>query len=339
VFAGALSEIARQDPKVVAITAAMLEGTSLTKFQKEFPERTFDVGIAEAHAVISAAGMACDGLRPFACIYSTFLQRAFDPIMHDVAIQNLPVVFSLDRAGLVGADGPTHHGVFDFAYMRTIPNMVVMAPKDASELRHMTATAHQYTDGPIVIRFPRGKAAADQDLTEPLRALEIGKGEILREGRDVCLIGIGIMTKSAIAAADLLAKEGINVGVANARFIKPLDCDLMRDLCSKYATLITIEDHARMGGFGSAVNEALADMEISMHATVLGIPDHFISHGTQASLYDQCGLSPEAIAETVREKLEAKREAPTEANGKTAELGKPSEPGDAQHSAPEKATA
>jgi 1-deoxy-D-xylulose-5-phosphate synthase len=309
VFVDTLRECAREDDKLVAITAAMLEGTALTRFEEEFPERTFDVGIAEAHAVMSAAGMACDGLNPWVCIYSTFLQRAIDSVIHDVGIQDLPVKFSLDRGGLVGADGPTHHGVFDFAYMRMIPGIVVMAPMDAAELRHMTYTAHRYMAGPISLRFARGKAEATANLEEPLRELPIGKGEVLREGGDACLIGIGSMTLHALRAAELLATEGVEVGVVNARFVKPLDTELLARLAAQYPVLITVEDHVRMGGFGSAVNEALAEMGAAQHAVVLGVPDRFISHGAQDRLYHECGLSPEAIAQTVRDQLQA-RDAP-----------------------------
>jgi 1-deoxy-D-xylulose-5-phosphate synthase len=300
VFVDALAEIARDDSKVVAISAAMLEGTALTGFQEQFPDRTYDVGIAEEHAVISAAGMACEGLRPFVCIYSTFLQRAIDPIIHDVAIQHLPVVFSLDRAGLVGADGPTHHGVFDLSYLRMIPGMVLMAPKDARELRHMTFTAHQYKDGPIALRFPRGKATGDFDAKEPMKALPIGKGEILREGEGVCLIGIGNMAAEAEKAAKLLEGEGLRVGVVNARFVKPLDRQLLADIASRYPHLITIEDNVKAGGFGSAVNEALLELGIPRQAMVLGVPDEFITHGSQDKLHDLCGISAAAIAEKVR---------------------------------------
>jgi 1-deoxy-D-xylulose-5-phosphate synthase len=307
VFVSALGEIARKDERVVAISAAMLEGTSLTAFEKEFPDRTYDVGIAEMHAVLSAAGMACDGLRPFACIYSTFLQRAFDPLIHDVGIQNLPVVFALDRAGLVGADGPTHHGVFDLAYLRIIPNFVVMAPMDEGELRDMTWTAYRHETGPIALRFPRGKATGAIDLTAPMRELEIGRGVELRRGEDLCLIGIGNMTVGALAAADLLAEDGIGVGVVNARFVKPLDRDLLDDLARRYKRLVTIEDHVRMGGFGSAVNEALIEMGAGRTATVLGVPDKFINHGGQDSLYRQCGIAPESIVETARAMLGAAR--------------------------------
>lgn len=303
VFVDALRECARDDAKLVAITAAMLEGTALTRFESEFPERVFDVGIAEAHGVMSAAGMACDGLEPWVCIYSTFLQRAIDSVLHDVCIQDLPVRFSLDRAGLVGADGPTHHGVFDFAYMRMIPNMVVMAPMDAAELRHMTWTAHKYDKGPITVRFSRGKADPGLNLEEPLRELPIGKGEMLRAGRDACLIGIGNMVVNAVKAAELLAADGIEVGVMNARFVKPLDAELIGRVAAEYPLLVTIEDHARMGGFGSAVNEALADMNADKHALVLGVPDVFVSHGSPDILLHECGLSPEAIAKTVRERI------------------------------------
>lgn len=303
VFVEALSEIAKDDPKVVAISAAMLEGTGLTGFQEKFPDRTFDVGIAEEHAVISAAGMACDGLRPYVCIYSTFLQRAIDPIVHDVAIQHLPVVFSLDRAGLVGADGPTHHGVFDLTYLRMIPGMVVMAPKDARELRHMTLTAHRHTSGPIALRFPRGKAAGDFLASEPMQAIAIGKGEILREGEGVCLIGIGNMAAEAEKAAAILEKEGVQVGVMNARFVKPLDRELIAEAAARYPHLITIEDNVKAGGFGSAVNEALLEMGAARQAHILGVPDDFITHGSQDKLYDLCGISAKAIAAKARELL------------------------------------
>ncbi len=305
VFVDALREIAREDKRVVAISAAMLEGTSLTRFESEFPTRTFDVGIAEEHAVISAAGMACDGLRPWVCIYSTFLQRAIDPIVHDVALQHLPVVFSLDRAGLVGADGPTHHGVFDLAYLRMIPGMVVMAPMDARELRDMTFTAAKHEGGPIALRFPRGKASPGAILDEPPRILPIGKGEILSEGEKVCLIGIGNLVEHAVKAAQMLAEDGIQVGVVNARFVKPLDTELLSDLSKHYTHLITIEDHVKMGGFGSAVNEALVEMKSPARATILGVPDEFITHGSQDRLYHECGLSPAAIAETARAVLKS----------------------------------
>lgn len=303
VFVDALREIAREDEKLVAITAAMLEGTSLTRFEKEFPQRTYDVGIAEEHAVIFAAGLACEGIKPWACIYSTFLQRAIDPIIHDVALQHLPVKFSLDRAGLVGADGPTHHGVFDVTYLRMIPDMVIMAPKDASELRHMAYTAHMYNAGPVAVRFPRGKASEGLDLKEPLRQFPLGKAEVLAEGDKVCLIALGSMVENAAKAAAELAEEGVRAGLVNARFVKPLDTALLAELHARYEKLITIEDNVRAGGFGSAVNEAFEEMGLVPKAKILAIPDRFIDHGAQDRLYHECGLSPAAIAETARQAL------------------------------------
>ena len=303
IFVEALREEARRDPRLVAITAAMLEGTGLVKFHEEFPARTFDVGIAEEHAVISAAGMACDGLRPVVCIYSTFLQRAFDPIIHDVALQHLPVVFSLDRGGLVGSDGPTHHGVFDLGYLRMIPNMIVMAPMDGAELRDMTHTALAYETGPIALRFPRGSAAADQDLSAPPRLLEIGRGELLREGEDLCLVGIGSMTLHALEAASILQAEGVQAAVVNARFVKPLDRELLSRMAGRCGLIVTVEDNVLMGGFGSAVLELAAAEGWDARIVTLGLPDAFVEHGAQTSLYDKYGLSPRKIAARVRELL------------------------------------
>lgn len=303
VFAETLIELARKDPRIVAVTAAMLEGTALVRFEKVFPERTLDVGIAEEHAVIAAAGMACDGLRPFVCIYSTFLQRSIDSLIHDVALQNLPVVFALDRAGLVGADGPTHHGVFDLTYLRMIPGMVVMAPKDAMELRRMIRAAHEYDEGPVAIRFPRGTALGKSGLGKRVKPLAIGRGEILAEGGEVCLIAIGNMVSQAKDAAQLLAAEKIRVGVVNARFVKPLDRDLLAKLCKTYRHLITIEDNVKAGGFGSGVNEALEEMGIAQRAHILAIPDRFVPQGKMDSLYDQCGISAPAISQTVKSLL------------------------------------
>lgn len=300
-FVEALRAEARLNERIVTLTAAMLEGTGLVKFQEEFPERTYDVGIAEEHAIIQAAGMACSGLRPYVCIYSSFMQRGIDMIMHDVALQDLPVVFSLDRAGLVGADGPTHHGVFDLTYLRMIPKMIVMAPRNGTELRDMTHTSAVYEGKcPIAIRFPRGASDEEIDTASPPTTLEIGKGEWLRQGRDVCLVGIGNMTEHALAAADILEAEGIRPGVINARFVKPLDRELLVEAAGQYACLITVEDNAAAGGFGSAVLELMAAEGISVRVINLGIPDRFIEHGTQESLYHQVGLSPEAIAGKVR---------------------------------------
>ena len=304
-FAETLREGARRDKRIVAITAAMLEGTGLKDFQKEFPTRTFDVGIAEEHAAVFAAGMACDGLRPVVCLYSSFMQRAFDCLIHDIALQNLPVVLALDRAGLVGADGPTHHGVFDLSFLRIIPNLVVMAPMNGAEMRNMTHTALLYEDGPIALRFPRANAEAGVELEEAPRRIEIGKGETLREGEDVCLIGIGTMAEHALQAADLLEAEGTRVGAINARFIKPLDRELLLDAARRYSCLITVEDNVIAGGFGSAVGELLALEGVEVRLIQLGLPDRFVEHGTQNQLYDKYGLSPEGIAAKVRELLGA----------------------------------
>ncbi len=303
IFVDALIEEARRDKRIVAVTAAMLEGTGLVKFQEEFPQRTFDVGIAEEHAVIQAAGMACEGSRPVVCIYSTFLQRAIDMIMHDVALQHLPVIFSLDRGGIVGADGPTHHGLFDITYLRMIPEIVVMAPMDGKELRDMTHTAALYEDGPTAIRFPRAQVTPDDDLTSPAEQLPIGKGEVLREGEEICLVGIGTMTQHALAAAHLLEEEGIQVGVINARFIKPLDAELLLDAAKKYSCLITIEDHVVTGGFGSSILELLASAGVMRRVIPLGFPDKYIEHGGLNSLFHKYGLSAEAIAAKVKETL------------------------------------
>ncbi|MEN6627120.1 MAG: 1-deoxy-D-xylulose-5-phosphate synthase [Candidatus Sumerlaeia bacterium] len=307
IFAQSLIAEARRDERLVAVTAAMLEGTGLARFKEQFPERTYDVGIAEEHAVIAAAGMACEGLRPVVCIYSTFMQRAYDQIIHDVALQKLPVVFSLDRGGLVGSDGPTHHGVFDLSYLRMIPNMVVMAPRDGSELRDMTHTACLYEDGPISIRFPRGSAAEDVDMDAPSNRLEIGRGETLREGEDVCLVGIGNMVGHALEAAKLLDAEGISCGVINARFVKPLDRELLCDAARRHGCLVTVEDNVAAGGFGSAVMEMLAAENIDARVVILGLPDQFIEHGKQSSLYEKYGLSPSRIAETVRAEMKTLR--------------------------------
>lgn len=298
-FARCMSEQAARDSRVVAITAAMLEGTGLVSFQKQFPERTIDVGIAEGHAVCSAAGMACGGLRPVCAIYSTFLQRAFDQIYHDVALQHLPVVFAIDRAGLVGADGPTHHGTLDIAYLRPIPGMWMMAPKDEGELRQMLHTALQREDGPSAIRFPRGSGTG-ADMTTPLEGLEPGRAEVLREGADTTIVAIGPMVATAMEAAELLAQRGLDVGVVNARWIKPLDRDLIADLASRHRFLFTLEEHQVQGGVGAAVCEELA---LSGHYNTvnipLGLPDRFIEHGTRESLLAKCGLDAEGVAQRV----------------------------------------
>jgi len=297
VFAETLIGLARNNPKVVGITAAMGSGTGIDKLSREIPGRSYDVGIAEQHAVTFAAGMATEGWVPVVAIYSTFLQRGYDEILHDVCLQNLHVVFALDRGGLVGADGPTHHGVFDFAYMRSIPNLVIMAPKDENELRHMLKTAVEH-DGPISLRYPRGQGwgvAMDKD---PKR-LEIGKAEVLREGKDVVIVGIGQTVIPALRAAEDLASLGIQAAVVNARFVKPLDRDLLRELLSSIPNLITVEDHVLAGGFGSAIAEFMADEGISdVQMKRLGVPDRFVPHGTQDELRKICGFDKDTITQT-----------------------------------------
>ena len=296
VFGQSLLRLAKQNSKIVGITAAMGSGTGIDKLAREIPERTYDVGIAEQHAVTFAAGMATEGYIPVVAIYSTFLQRGYDEILHDVCLQNLHVVFALDRGGLVGADGPTHHGVFDFAYMRSIPNIVIMAPKDENELQHMlnTAVAHS---GPISLRYPRGEGWGVK-LDAEAKNLEIGKGELLRDGTDVVIAAIGQPAIPAFRAAQDLVPLGINAAVVNARFVKPLDKDLFRDLLSRVPRVITVEDHVIGGGFGSALVEFLADEGISgVSVKRLGVPDRFIPHGTQDELRKICGFDKDAIAQ------------------------------------------
>jgi 1-deoxy-D-xylulose-5-phosphate synthase len=303
VFGRTLCDMADEHDDLVAITAAMIPGTGLSEFARRFPERCFDVGIAEAHAVTFAAGLAAQGIRPVVTVYSTFLQRAFDQIIHDVALQNLPVIFAIDRGGLVGQDGPTHHGAFDLSYLRMIPNMVVMAPKDEVELRDMMLTAIAYEGGPIAFRYPRA-VGVGADLSAPPRHLEIGRAEVLREGRDVILVAVGRMVQEAARAAELLATEGIEVGVVNARFIKPLDEALLLRLARRYSNLITVEDNVLAGGFGSAVLELLTACGINgARCHCVGLPDSFVEHGETAILYDRYGLSAPRLVERVRSAL------------------------------------
>ena len=298
VFAHALIRLAKENPKVIGITAAMGSGTGIDKLSREIPDRSYDVGIAEQHAVTFAAGMATEGLIPVVAIYSTFLQRGYDEILHDVCLQNLHVVFALDRGGLVGADGPTHHGVFDFAYMRAIPNIVIMAPKDENELQHMLKTAIEH-DGPISLRYPRGEGWG-VEMDRELRRIEIGKAELLRPGKDVAILGIGHTVLPALEAAQDLAPLGIDAAVVNARFVKPLDKDLLRDVLTRVPNIITVEDHVIAGGFGAAILEFLAEEGISnVRVRRLGVPDRFIPHGTQDELRKLCGFDREAITQTV----------------------------------------
>jgi len=300
VFGKTLVELAKDDPRMVVITPAMSVGSGLTGFQEQYPERFFDCGIAEEHAVIFGAGLAADGLRPFVSVYSTFMQRSFDCILHDVALQNLPVRLALDRGGLVGADGPTHHGVFDFAYLRISPNMVIMAPKDEQELRRMIRTAQLYDDGPIAFRYPRDYGQG-VDISEPAEPLPIGKAERLRSGEDACIWAIGRMVPEAIKAAEALAEEGIEVEVINARFVKPLDLEMLADCATRHSLIYTYEDHAKAGGFGSAVNEALVDLGVKKQAIMFAIPDQWVAHGDVPKLWQELGMSAEDLARRIQE--------------------------------------
>jgi 1-deoxy-D-xylulose-5-phosphate synthase len=302
VFSNALVKLARHDPRIVAITAAMPDGTGLVPFAKHFPNRFFDVGIAEEHAVVFAAGMARRGIRPVVALYSTFLQRAYDQVVHDVCAQRLPVVFAIDRAGIVGDDGRTHQGAFDISYLRHIPEMTVMAPKDENELQHMLATAVTHP-GPIALRYPRGSGVGVNIDNQPI-PLPIGKAEVLREGSDIALLALGTIVHPALAAAQALAKEGVNATVVNARFVKPLDSDLIIGLAKRYHRLVTLEEGALMGGFGSAVAEMLADAQLSDVALLrLGIPDHFVDHCPPAMAKAEFLLDPAGIVKAVRQRF------------------------------------
>lgn len=301
VFGQTLVKLAAENPNITAITAAMPGGTGLKVFAEKFPNRYFDVGIAEEHAVTLAAGMAAAGKRPVAAIYSTFAQRAYDQLLHDVCLQNLPVTLCLDRAGLVGDDGPTHHGVFDLSYLRMMPNMTVMAPKDENELRRMLITALSL-DGPAALRYPRGTAAG-VPLTDDVQPLPLGKGEILREGGDVCFLAVGSMTANALQAAELLAADGIAAEVVNMRFVKPLDRELLLEAAGHAKLLVTVEENVLAGGFGSAVLECLADAGRTVPLLRLGIPDRFVPQGDRSLLWEECGLLPYQMAARVRERL------------------------------------
>ncbi|WP_447977763.1 1-deoxy-D-xylulose-5-phosphate synthase [Candidatus Nitrospira bockiana] len=295
----ALTRIARQDQRVVAITAAMCEGTGLTAFEKEFPNRLYDVGIAEQHAVTFAAGLAAQGMRPVVAMYATFLQRAYDQVVHDVATQNLPVAFCIDRGGLVAEDGTTHHGAFDFAYLRHVPNMVVMAPKDENELQHMVKTCLDY-DGPASVRYPRGVSLGVR-MDPELTPLPIGKAELLKDGQDVALVAIGVTVWEAVRAAERLEQEGISTAVINARFVKPLDHELIGAVARRVKHLVTVEEGARMGGFGSAVLESLSDQGIThLRTKVIGLPDWYIEQGPQDLLRERYGLTADGIYDAVK---------------------------------------
>ncbi len=303
IFSEMFDTLAERDPRVVGIAAAMLDGTGLAKLKDRYPDRIIDVGMAEQHAVTLSAPLAMAGQRPIVAIYSTFLQRAYDQILHDVAIHNAPVIFCLDRAGCVGNDGPTHHGLYDLAYLRHIPNLVVMAPKDENELRHMMHTALEHTDGPaaspVAIRYPRD-AICQLPVPAEFETLPIGRGEILREGEATAVLGIGVMATLADRAAEELAGEGVAITVANARFVKPLDRALVLDLARRHERLITVEDHAVVGGFGTAVAEVLAESDVSCRLYRLGVPDLFVEHGDRADQLHWYGLDPAGLVERFR---------------------------------------
>jgi 1-deoxy-D-xylulose-5-phosphate synthase len=278
----------------------MPDGTGLSKVMKEFPDRTFDVAIAEQHAVTFAAGMATEGVKPIAAIYSTFLQRAFDQIFHDVVLMNLDVTFALDRAGVAGADGPTHHGLMDFAYLRPMPNFLIMAPKDENELRHMLKTAVYYR-GPASVRYPRGNGLGVR-MDEEIRALDVGKAEILRGGTDVAILGIGTQVHHCEKAAERLAADGVSATVVNARFVKPLDAELILALARSHGSIVTVEDHYLIGGFGSAVMELLEENRIhDVRVLRLGFPDRLIEHGGQSLLLAKYGIDADGIYARVKD--------------------------------------
>lgn len=297
VFGRTLVRMAEEDPKIVAITAAMPEGTGLDLFRKEFPKRFYDVGLGEQHAATFAAGLACGGVKPVVAIYSSFMQRGFDQMIHDVCLQKLPVVFCLDRGGLVGDDGPTHHGTFDLSFCRLMPHLTVMSPKDENELQHMMKTALNLP-GPSVIRYPRG-AGLGVPMDSLLKLMPLGKGEILRSGGDVTLFAIGHPVQSCLDAAEILAEKGVRAGVVNARFVKPLDRDFVLNVARLAPLVVTVEENTVVGGFGDAVREALEGEKADVR--VVGVPDSFVEHGTQAKLRDKVGLSAVKIADRVLE--------------------------------------
>ncbi len=298
VFGNALLEECRRDERVIGITAAMNSGTGLNILQRALPDRYYDVGIAEQQAILFAAGLALQGCKPVAAIYSTFLQRAYDQIVHDVCLQSLNVVFAMDRAGLVGDDGPTHHGVFDIAYLRCLPNIVLMAPRDEAMLVHMLRTALNHDDGPIALRYPRGEGVGVELPAKPV-PIEIGTGEILREGERIALLGYGSGVGKSLEAAAILADRGISVTVADARFAKPIDAGLAAQLAAEHDLLVTIEEGVLAGGFGSAVWETLSDAGLAPRILRVGLPDRYVTHGSPKLLHEEVGFTGERIAERI----------------------------------------
>lgn len=302
IFGNALCDIVEKDKKVVGITAAMPDGTGLNLLLEKHPQNYIDVGIAEEHAVTFAAGLATQGITPVVAIYSTFIQRAFDQIIHDVALQKLHSVFILDRAGLVGADGPTHHGTFDLSFLRMIPGMVIMAPKDEAELRNMVYTAVYYKNGPVAVRYPRGSALGVEMKAE-FEMYPIGKGELLQKGEDVAILAVGSMVDYAEKALPLLKEQGINAGLYNMRFVKPIDTDILDEAAANYSKIVTIEENSIVGGFGSAVAEYLMDKGLKNDLLRIGLPDYFVDHGTQAELHALLKIDPKGITGRVAEFL------------------------------------
>ena len=302
VFAETLLKLAEDDPTIIGITAAMATGTKLDLLQAKLPKQYIDVGIAEQHAVTLAAGLACEGMKPVPVIYSTFLQRAFDQVVHDVCIQKLPVFFALDRAGIVGVDGPTHQGMYDIAYLRCIPNIVLMAPKDEAELQQMVVTGLQY-NGPIAVRYPRGNGYGVPLMEEGWEALPIGKAEVLRQGNDVLLIGYGAMVYPAMQTAEILGEHGVQATVINARFAKPLDTDLMLPLVEQIGQVVTMEDGCLMGGFGSGLAEELLDRNMKTDLMRLGVPDELVDHASPDQSKAALGLMPAQMAERILERF------------------------------------
>ncbi len=292
IFGDWLCDMAAVDPRLVAITPAMREGSGMVRYSEEFPARYFDVGIAEQHAVTFAAGLACEGMKPVVAIYSTFQQRGYDQLIHDVAIQNLPVVFALDRGGLVGGDGATHNGAFDYAYLRTVPNLVVMAPSDAPECRDMLYTAFTLNQ-PAAVRYPRGAAAGE--TSREMKAVPLGKGELRRSGKKIAILAFGAMLGPALEAA-----HDLDATVVNMRFVKPLDTDLLEKIASEHELIVTVEEHQVMAGAGSAVCEALASLKLKRQVLLLGLPDRFVDHGDSARLLASVGLDREGIVRSIR---------------------------------------
>ena len=299
-----MCELMEDDGRIVALTAAMPDGTGVDKILEKFPERAFDVGIAEQHAVTFCAGMACEGLRPVAAIYSTFLQRGFDQLIHDVCLQNLNVTFAMDRAGIVGADGPTHHGLLDIAYLRGYPNIILMAPKDEAELRDMMLTAIEF-EGPAALRYPRGNGIG-VDISAKPKLIEIGKAEFMREGKDVAIIAYGSMVYPSIEAAERLQEDGVDAAVVNGRFVKPLDSDTILRLAREFDLIVTVEEAYLAGGFGSAVLELLESegMQDKVKVVRMGISDEIVTHGDPKRLLGHYGLDAEGIRERVKTSLD-----------------------------------